>query len=195
MCPLFLHWSSSLVKSELDSLRKALHRENKYLVTELADLRSKAPTTPPASSVSSYIIFLWVTLQWTWLFFSKHEDKDFDGHSAISSGSDMNSLRPGVRQRRAERVRRSRLVYDLKDVSIITVMFLGFYVKILQAYVHIERFPSFSRMLNPCSYWTSRRHQILNYPHHHQRKWWLERAPCLTRLKYCNLCENQTIAL
>jgi len=35
------------VKSELDSLRKALQRENKYLVTELADLRSKAPTTPP----------------------------------------------------------------------------------------------------------------------------------------------------
>ncbi|KAI9288853.1 hypothetical protein BC943DRAFT_300761 [Umbelopsis sp. AD052] len=80
------------VKSELDSLRKALQRENKFLVTELADLRSKAPTTPPPPS-----------------------DKDFDGHSATSTGSDMNSLRPGVRQRRAERVRRSRLVYDLND--------------------------------------------------------------------------------
>ena len=73
-------------------------------------------------------------------FFSP-KDKDFDGHSATSTGSDMNSLRPGVRQRRAERVRRSRLVYDLNDVSIITIMFLCFYVIILQAYVRIERFP------------------------------------------------------
>ncbi|KAG2174301.1 hypothetical protein INT43_004324, partial [Umbelopsis isabellina] len=34
-------------KSELDDLRKALQRENKYLVTELADLQSKAPSIPP----------------------------------------------------------------------------------------------------------------------------------------------------
>ncbi|KAH8554182.1 hypothetical protein BGW37DRAFT_245354 [Umbelopsis sp. PMI_123] len=82
-------------KSELESLRKALQRENKFLVTELADLRSKAPTTPPPPS-----------------------DKDLEGHNAVSTASDVSSLRPGIRQRQAERVRRSRLVYDLNDVSV-----------------------------------------------------------------------------
>ncbi|KAJ2960089.1 hypothetical protein NQZ79_g4486 [Umbelopsis isabellina] len=83
-------------KSELDNLRKALQRENKYLVTELADLQSKAPSiTPPPFAESSCI--------------------DLEVRSLTSTGSDMATLRPGMRQRRAERVRRSRLVYDLND--------------------------------------------------------------------------------
>lgn len=86
------------VKSELDSLRKALQRENKYLVTELADLRSKAPTTPPPITQDML-------------------SRDFERHSTTSGFSDMSSMRPGIRQRRAERVRRSRLVYDLSDPS------------------------------------------------------------------------------
>lgn len=44
-----------IVKSELDGLRKALQRENKYLVTELADLQSKAPTGSPPPN---FLVFI-----------------------------------------------------------------------------------------------------------------------------------------
>jgi hypothetical protein len=90
--------SLSTAKSELEDLRKALQRENKYLVTELADLQSKTPSIPPPP-------------------FADSSSMDLEIQSISSTGSDITTLRPGMRQRRAERVRRSRLVYDLNEVS------------------------------------------------------------------------------
>lgn len=49
-----------IVKSELDGLRKALQRENKYLVTELADLQSKAPTGSPPPN---FLVFIVCTIE------------------------------------------------------------------------------------------------------------------------------------
>lgn len=45
------------------------------------------------------------------------QSKEFEVRNATTTASDMSLLRPGFRQRRAERVRRSRLVYDLSDVG------------------------------------------------------------------------------
>lgn len=54
----------------------------------------------------------------TFLEFSQDmQSKEFEGRNATTTASDMSLLRPGFRQRRAERVRRSRLVYDLSDVG------------------------------------------------------------------------------